>query len=80
METGISNATTQRRILRLPEVMLRSGFKRAHIYNLINQGLFPQAIQLGARAVGWDSFAIDEWVDHRISGNRSSRMSAGESL
>lgn len=57
-----------RRILRLPSVELLTGFKRAHIYSLISQGRFPQSIQLGPRAVGWDSFAVDKWVEDRISG------------
>jgi prophage regulatory protein len=77
METGFSYATTQRRILRLPEVLLRTGFKRAHIYNLINQGRFPQSVQLGPRAVGWDSLAIDRWIEERIAGESVFRSSAG---
>ncbi|MNG40664.1 Prophage CP4-57 regulatory protein (AlpA) [compost metagenome] len=68
---------TQRRILRLPEVLLRTGFKRAHIYNLINQGRFPQSVQLGARAVGWDSLAIDQWIDERLAGDPVPRQSVG---
>ncbi|WP_342650477.1 AlpA family transcriptional regulator [Pseudomonas sp. REB1044] len=56
-----------RRILRLPEVELRTGFKRAHIYNLMSQGRFPKSVSLGARAVGWDSVAIEMWVEERIS-------------
>ncbi|MCI3947102.1 AlpA family transcriptional regulator [Pseudomonas syringae] len=77
METGFSYATTQRRILRLPEVLLRTGFKRAHIYSLINQGRFPQSVQLGPRAVGWDSLAVDKWIDDRIAGEPGIRRSLG---
>lgn len=57
-----------RRILRLPSVELLTGFKRAHIYSLMSQGRFPKSVQLGPRAVGWDSVAIDEWIEARISG------------
>jgi prophage regulatory protein len=77
METGFSYATTQRRILRLPEVLIRTGFKRAHIYSLINQGRFPQSVQLGPRAVGWDSLAVEKWVEERIAGASFFRPSAG---
>lgn len=69
-----------RRILRLPDVERCVGFKRAHIYSLMGRGLFPQSVHLGPRAVGWDSLAIDEWVENRISGNPSSRISAEGSL
>lgn len=73
MDTSFSNVMPERRILRLPEVQVRTGFKRAHIYNLISQGLFPKSVQLGPRAVGWDSFAVEKWVDDRISSNANSR-------
>ena len=63
-----SSSSSGRRILRLPEVLLRTGFKRAHIYNLITQGRFPQSVQLGARAVGWDSLAVDRWIEQRLAG------------
>ena len=64
-----------RRILRLPDVELRIGFKRAHIYSLMSQGRFPKSVQLGPRAVGWDSVAIDEWVEARILGEPTIRAS-----
>lgn len=67
METGFSSFASHRRILRLPEVQVRTGFKRAHIYNLISQGRFPKSVQLGPRAVGWDSLAVDQWIEDRIS-------------
>lgn len=69
METHFSHTTTQRRILRLPEVQVRTGFKRAHIYSLMTQGLFPRSVALGPRAVGWDSLAVEQWVEDRISGS-----------
>ena len=80
MHTSISSQMPQprpisqgRRILRLPDVESCVGFKRAHIYSLMGQGLFPQSVRLGPRAVGWDSLAIDEWVEDRISGEPSRR-------
>lgn len=70
---GISSelSSPSRRILRLPEVEFRTGFKRAHIYNLMNQSRFPKSIQLGPRAVGWDSLAVERWVEDRIAGASS---------
>lgn len=70
-------SSQHRRILRLPEVELRTGFKRAHIYSLISQGRFPRSVQLGERAVGWDSLAVDTWVEARILGEPSARTSTG---
>lgn len=56
----------ERRILRLDEVEAKSGFKRAHIYNLMKKGEFPQALRLGVRAVGWDSVEVDIWISERL--------------
>ena len=33
----------QRHIMRRDEVELKTGFKRAHIYNLMKEGKFPRA-------------------------------------
>ena len=56
----------ERRILRLDEVEAKSGFKRAHIYSLMKNGEFPQALRLGVRAVGWDSTEVDLWISERL--------------
>jgi len=59
-------AVADRRILRRAEVEAKTGFKRAHIYNLMKEGKFPKALRLGIRAVGWDSAEIDSWITERI--------------
>ncbi|GHU04800.1 transcriptional regulator [Betaproteobacteria bacterium] len=58
--------TTERRILRRPDVEAKTGFKRAHIYNLMKEDKFPKALRLGIRAVGWDSAEIDQWIAERL--------------
>ena len=55
-----------RRILRRDEVEQKTGFKRAHLYNLMKEGKFPKALRLGVRAVGWDSVEVDEWITQRL--------------
>ena len=57
---------TERRILRRAEVEQKTGFKRAHIYNLMKEGKFPKALRLGVRAVGWDSAEVDQWITERL--------------
>jgi len=44
----------QLRILRKPEVLALTGFKKSTLYTRINEGLMPSPISLGgSRAVGW---------------------------
>ncbi|UOP10267.1 AlpA family transcriptional regulator [Pseudomonas palleroniana] len=56
----------ERHIMRRDEVERKTGFKRAHIYNLMKEGKFPQAKRIGLRAVGWDSLEIEQWVAERL--------------
>ena len=57
----------ERHIMRRDEVERRTGFKRAHIYNLMKEGKFPKAKRIGLRAVGWDSLEIEQWIAERLA-------------
>jgi prophage regulatory protein len=58
------------RILRLPEVMTRTGLSRSTIYLRSSQGNFPKPVNLGARAVGWIEEEIQEWLQLQIEASR----------
>jgi prophage regulatory protein len=60
----------QRRFLRLPEVIARTGLSRSTIYVRIEQGRFPRPVSLGARAVGWIEEEVDDWMGERIEVSR----------
>ena len=53
------------RVLRLREVSLLTRLSKATIYRLLNSGGFPRPIRLSARAVGWRTEEIDEWLASR---------------
>lgn len=65
-QTTMPAAPAEHRILRRAQVETKTGFKRAHIYNLMKEGKFPKALRLGVRAVGWDSAEIDQWIADRL--------------
>lgn len=48
--------------LRLPEVIRRTGYKKASIYNMVRNGEFPKSVKIGPRAVAWDSNEIEAWI------------------
>lgn len=58
------------RILRLPEVMARTGLSRSTIYLRVSQNEFPKPVSLGARAVGWVEAEIQEWLQQQIESSR----------
>ena len=41
------------RLIRLPEVLHRTGYGKAWIYHLINQNRFPSPVKIGARSVAF---------------------------
>ncbi|MFS6817471.1 helix-turn-helix transcriptional regulator [Citrobacter meridianamericanus] len=58
------------RLLRLPEVMYKTGYGKAWIYRLINEGLFPQPVKIGARAIAFVESEVDEWIASAIERSR----------
>ena len=60
-------AQVHARILRRPEVELRTGLSRSAIYALMAKRQFPAAIPLTAKAVGWLESSIETWIAARAS-------------
>ena len=57
--------------VRMPEVLLRTGLSRSHIYRLRSLDKFPKSINLcGGRAVGWLESELNEWIDDRVAISR----------
>ncbi|WP_054634381.1 helix-turn-helix transcriptional regulator [Pantoea stewartii] len=67
MNTSTKQTT---RLIRLPEVMNKTGYKKAWIYRLISENKFPKPIKLGARAVAFIEAEIDQWISDAISNSR----------
>ncbi|MBT4921775.1 MAG: AlpA family transcriptional regulator [Rickettsiales bacterium] len=55
-----------KKILRLPQLMSKTGLARSTIYLLLKQGAMPKSINLGQRSVGWLESDIDAWIDSKI--------------
>ena len=51
-------------ILRLPDVITRTGLKRRSIYIRINRGEF-RPLRLGPRAIGFLECEIEAWIAER---------------
>ena len=54
------------KLLRLREVMERTGLKRSTIYDLIKKGRFPKQVMLSERCVGWVEDKIHDWILARL--------------
>jgi len=56
-----------RRVLRLPEVLLRTGKRRTSLLHAVRRGDFPRPIHLGPRAIGFVETEVEAWIDARMA-------------
>lgn len=53
---------TNERLIRLLEVMSRTGKSRSSIYDAVDSGTFPKPVAIGVRSVAWRESEINEWI------------------
>jgi len=58
-------------LIRLHEVLNRTGYSKAWIYALMSKGEFPQSVKIGTRAIAFIEREIDDWVEQRIAESRN---------
>ena len=62
--------TTNQSLIRLSEVLKRTGFGKAWVYRLISEGRFPAPVKIGVRAVAFVESEVDEWIQSVIEASR----------
>jgi prophage regulatory protein len=63
--TMAAQAPRSSRVLRIAQVMNKSGLSKASIYRLGKLGRFPLPFRIGISAVGWDEAEIEFWIFER---------------
>lgn len=58
------------RLIKMPEVMHRTGYGKAWIYRLISHGKFPASVKIGTRAIAFVESEVDDWINQRIAESR----------
>lgn len=61
----MSGTPNPRTILKIDEVLRRTGLKTTGLYERIKEGTFPAQVSLGARAVGWYEDEVQDWICDR---------------
>ena len=75
--------TPQKRFIRLPEVLSRTGYGRTTIYRKMEDGSFPSSVKLDgrppknpeafdSRAIAWIEDEVEQWIESRIEERDSS--------
>jgi len=62
-----------RRVLRLPEVLIRTGRRRTSLLQAVQRGDFPRPIHIGPRAIGFIEAEVDQWIAARIAERDAAR-------
>ncbi|WP_370548609.1 AlpA family transcriptional regulator [Edwardsiella tarda] len=62
--------TAPKKLLRLSEVLNRTGYSRAWIYRLLKENRFPQSIKIGSRSIAFVESEVDDWINQRIAESR----------
>lgn len=60
-------------ILRLSQVIERTGLKKTKIYELQSEGRFPMRVKITAHAVGWIEHQVQAWLAGRVAKNNPLR-------
>lgn len=54
------------RLIRLRDVMTKTGLSRSYVYALAQKGQFPKPVKLSERSSAWIESEVQSWIDERI--------------
>ena len=64
------------RMLRLSDVLAKTGLSRTGIYDDAAIGLFTKPVKIGARAAAWPAHEVDAVLRARVSGKSEEQLRA----
>jgi len=54
------------KLIRIKDVMDRTGLGRSTVYKYMKLGLFPKSVNLTTRAVAWVESEVEAWIQKGI--------------
>ena len=55
------------RLIRMNEVVKRTGLSRSVVYDRMREGTFPRALKLSERCIAWPESRVQKWIDDFIA-------------
>ena len=52
------------KILRMPDLVLRTGLSRTTIYRKIKEGTFPAQLRISDHCCGWRESSLERWMEN----------------
>ena len=71
-------APVSNRLLRLPDVVKRTGLSRSELYRRVKDQAFPKPVRIGARMVAWVEGDIDRWIEDCVARGRAANACSPE--
>lgn len=73
MNTPNTAAIVAARLIRIREVMNKTGLSKSGVYDLMNAGQFPKSIRLSdtGRTVAFIEAEVDSWIAARIAARKA---------
>jgi prophage regulatory protein len=66
--------TSPPRLLRIKQVMERTGLRKTKLYQMQSDGSFPMRTQITSGAVGWVEEDVERWIARRIAASKPLRL------
>jgi prophage regulatory protein len=68
-----------KRLIRLPEVLFKTGMQKSQIFEAEQHGRFPKRVtpMPGGRAVAWLESEVDDFIDSRCAARDEPRTNYG---
>lgn len=60
------NVGSTKKIIRLRQVLAKTGQSRSGLYSAVSKGAFPSPVKLSERCVGWLDDEVDAWIESRV--------------
>ena len=57
---------SEKKLLRLPQVMELTAAARSTIWKWVKEGEFPQPVKLSPRVTVWRLSEIEEWIESKV--------------
>ena len=57
-------------VLRLHDLVSRTGLSRSSIYKMMGESRFPKSFSLSPRCIGWLESDISTWIEMRVTESR----------
>jgi len=55
------------RLLRLPEVLERTGLSESAVRRMVRDEQFPRQLAIGPRTAAWSETEVQGWIDDRVA-------------